>query len=193
MFSHFPNGRRRGASVAPIIVCVVLIVVAAVVSYLMYDQGQKDRVELGRAQDELEARLSKLDQRTSVLAEWEGAAGLPLQTAESLMREAERPTFQTYVSYVQSLQEEAANKLETTRREYERTRREAEGVVADIAQNNRRMKERAERTLSRIYDTLDEVKSTQKREARRLAREKESIKEVADTVEMLQPRTKQTG
>ena len=174
---------RRGASPAPIIVCVVIVLAGAIVSYFMYRNGEERLAELNKKKEELASVQGKLAGAREALAEWDETIGVPVHTAETLMKEAEQPTYLAYQKYIQDTSEDAQRKFDEARTRLDRTRQAADAAIENLSRKNEEKKKQIEATLRKIYTTLDNVESTKATLARTLAKEKDNARQAKERLQ----------
>ena len=78
-------GRRLGASAAPLIACLILVLVGGVIIAMMYSKGQDYQAELDKAIDDLKAKQAKLAQESGNLEAWEEAVALPMAFSRCIL------------------------------------------------------------------------------------------------------------
>lgn len=178
--------RRRGASVAALVVCLILVVLGGVVIGLMYNEGQKNQVALDKAIDDLGAVQSKLVQEGDSLKTWEDAVAVPIQRVDLLLKEAERTDFMAYVARVESRQRNTRGAFESTLSRMEKARDDANSAIQDLDKNDKRTETTIRSTMKKIYTTQDKTERTKKTMADTLAKEQERTDKSLDNLEAYQ-------
>ncbi|MFH0964602.1 MAG: hypothetical protein V2A58_11410, partial [Planctomycetota bacterium] len=91
---------RLGLSPAPVIICVVILVIGLLVSYVMHKNAQANRAELDKEKARVEETQRQLDQHLADLAQWQALVRMSAETAAARLKDSKQDNLANYSEFM---------------------------------------------------------------------------------------------